>query len=120
MATSCGPPRRPAWGARVYEWLKGEAFKALYDGVFTPVYQGGEKVGTVTEYSDTLLTTLLKGKRPDTFRERVEGRILTIGGWEQMFNIMIASNVPGVEPARSPRGARGVAPAETRQALGAC
>jgi serine/threonine protein kinase/Tol biopolymer transport system component len=27
-----------------------------------------------------------------------DGKLLTVGGWEQLFNIMIASNVPGVEP----------------------
>jgi hypothetical protein len=76
----------------VYDWLKREPFKALYDdahedaldqleeearrravdGVLKPVYQQGHRVGTIKEYSDVLLITLLKGKRPDTFRERVE------------------------------------------------
>lgn len=77
----------------VYDWLAADAtFKRLYDeahddaldaleeearrravdGVLEPVYQGGEKVGTIRKYSDALLTLLLKGKRPDTFRERHE------------------------------------------------
>ena len=76
----------------VYEWLADEQFKALYneahedaldqleeearrravDGVLKPVYQRGRLVGRIREYSDTLLITLLKGKRPDTFRERFE------------------------------------------------
>ena len=25
-----------------------------------------------------------------------DGRFLTIGGWEQLFNVMVANNVPGV------------------------
>lgn len=77
----------------VYDWLaEDDAFKALYDiahdealdaleeearrravvGVLEPVYQGGAKVGSIRKYSDTLLITLLKGKRPETFRERFE------------------------------------------------
>jgi eukaryotic-like serine/threonine-protein kinase len=38
----------------------------------------------------------------ETFAISPDGRILTIGGWEQMFNIMIASNVPGVERTARP------------------
>jgi Tol biopolymer transport system component len=29
-----------------------------------------------------------------------DGKFLTVGGWEQMFNVMIASGVPGIEPTR--------------------
>lgn len=39
-------------------------------GATKPVYQGGKLVGTVQEYSDTLLIFLLKGNRPDKFRDR--------------------------------------------------
>ena len=35
----------------------------------------------------------------ETLAVSPDGRLLTIGGWEQMFNIMVTSNVPGVEPA---------------------
>lgn len=77
----------------VYDWLAEDpAFKALHDdahedaldaleeearrrsvdGVLKPVYQSGKKVGDIREYSDTLLILLLKGKRPQTFRERFE------------------------------------------------
>lgn len=52
--------------------LEEEARRRAVDGVLEPVYQGGEKVGTIRKYSDALLTLLLKGKRPDTFRERHE------------------------------------------------
>lgn len=74
----------------VYGWLAAdEAFKALYDeakedaldlledeavrrarvGWLEPVYQGGEKVGEIRKYSDTLLITALKAGRPGKFRE---------------------------------------------------
>lgn len=52
--------------------LEEEARRRAVDGVNEPVYQGGEKVGTVRKFSDALLILLLKGKRPDTFRERHE------------------------------------------------
>jgi hypothetical protein len=94
----CGIVLRAAQAAKVgrrtvYDWLKQDkAFKALYDeayqdaidaleeearrrgedGVLEPVYQGGEKVGTIRKYSDTLLITMLKARRPDVFRERYE------------------------------------------------
>ena len=37
-----------------------------------PGTQRGRQVGRIREYSDVLLIALLKGKRPDTFRERYE------------------------------------------------
>lgn len=41
-------------------------------GVERPVYYKGEVVGGVAEYSDTLLIFLLKGRRPEKFRDRVD------------------------------------------------
>lgn len=47
--------------------LEDEAKRRGVDGVDKPVYQGGALVGTITEYSDTLLINLLRGKRPSTY-----------------------------------------------------
>jgi AcrR family transcriptional regulator len=52
--------------------LEEEARRRAVDGWNEPVYQGGEKVGTIRKFSDAMLALLLKGKRPDTFRERHE------------------------------------------------
>jgi len=52
--------------------LEEEAVRRAYVGVEKPVYQGGALVGHVQEYSDTLLIFLLKGKRPERYRERVD------------------------------------------------
>lgn len=52
------------------EELETEARRRAYEGVKKPVYQGGELVGHVQEYSDTLLIFLLKGRRPEVFAER--------------------------------------------------
>ena len=37
-----------------------------------PVYYQGEVVGQVQRYSDTLLMFLLKGRRPEKFKDRTE------------------------------------------------
>ena len=51
--------------------LEDEALRRARDGFDKPVYQAGQLVGTVREYSDALMTLLLKGRRPDKFRERL-------------------------------------------------
>jgi hypothetical protein len=52
--------------------LEPEAIRRAVDGVEKPVYHEGEQVGTVRQYSDTLLIFLLKGWRPERYRERRE------------------------------------------------
>jgi hypothetical protein len=76
----------------VYHWLKDEKFSALYqeahedaldvieeearrravDGVLEPIVSAGKVVAHVRRYSDSLLALLLRGKRPNTFRDRFE------------------------------------------------
>jgi len=52
--------------------LESEARRRGVQGVEKPVYQGGKEVGVIREFSDTLLIFLLKGARPDKYKERVE------------------------------------------------
>ena len=52
------------------ESLEDEAIRRAHEGVRKPVYQGGKKVGAVQEYSDTLMIFLLKGAKPEKYRER--------------------------------------------------
>jgi hypothetical protein len=47
--------------------LEDEAHRRAARGVEKPVYQGGVMVGTITEYSDTLMQVMLKGKRPSRY-----------------------------------------------------
>lgn len=54
--------------------LEQEARRRAIEGTERPVYQGGKLVGTVREYSDTLLIFLLKGVRPDVYRDNVSVR----------------------------------------------
>lgn len=47
--------------------LEDEAVRRASEGVQKPVYQGGVMVGTTTEYSDTLLQMVMRGKRPQRY-----------------------------------------------------
>lgn len=57
--------------------LEREAVRRARDGVAEPVFHKGEVVGHVQRYSDTLLIFLLKGLRPEKYRERydVQGKV---------------------------------------------
>lgn len=54
----------------VVDMLEQEAVRRAVRGNERPVYQGGKHVGSIREYSDTLLIFLLKGRRPEMYRER--------------------------------------------------
>lgn len=55
------------------EAMEAEARRRAVEGVSKPVFgKGGEVYGHITEYSDQLLMFLLKGKRPEVYRERVD------------------------------------------------
>ena len=52
--------------------MESEAIRRGTEGVDKPVYQQGVEVGTIREYSDTLLIFMLKAVRPEKFRDRSE------------------------------------------------
>lgn len=52
--------------------LEKEAQRRACLGVTEPVFYKGEVVGSLQKYSDVLLIFLLKGRRPDRFRENVD------------------------------------------------
>ncbi len=55
--------------------LESEAYRRAVEGVEEPVgWYKGKAGGVVRKYSDVLLMFLLKGLRPETYRERVELR----------------------------------------------
>ncbi len=56
----------------VTEALEAEARRRAQLGVDEPVHYQGKKVDTIRRYSDTLLIFLLKARRPDVYRERVD------------------------------------------------
>lgn len=49
--------------------LESEARRRAIEGTHEPVFYQGKQVGSVKRYSDTLLIFLLKGARPDKFRD---------------------------------------------------
>lgn len=80
----------------VYEWREAdEAFAAKWDeavedstdelerslyeravyGVEEPVFHKGFECGRVRKYSDTAAIFLLKGRRPETYRERADVKV---------------------------------------------
>ena len=56
--------------AEAIDALELEARRCAQIGWDEPVYQGGKQVGSIRKYSDTLLIFLLKGARPERYRER--------------------------------------------------
>lgn len=68
------------------EVLEAEMFRRAVEGVEKPVYQGKELVGTVREFSDTMLIFALKGNAPEKYRERHD---VTTGGEPITFTIDI-------------------------------
>ncbi|MBN2326733.1 MAG: hypothetical protein JXR73_06230 [Candidatus Omnitrophica bacterium] len=51
------------------EVLEFEARRRAFEGVLEPVYYRGEVVGQVRKYSDTLIIFLLKGLKPNMYRD---------------------------------------------------
>ena len=54
------------------ELLEEEALRRAKDGWEEPVWFQGAQVGTVRKFSDSLAMFLLKGSKPDKYRERQE------------------------------------------------
>ena len=58
--------------------LEAEAIRRAWKGVRKPVYQGGLVAGHVQEYSDALLMFVLKGLRPEKYRDRTDVTVTPI------------------------------------------
>ena len=68
---------REAWRVALEEAMdraEQEAWRRGIKGVKRPVYQGGEHVGDIQDYSDTLLIFMMKAHRPEKYRERIDMR----------------------------------------------
>ncbi len=95
--SQCGSLTHAARAAKInrcthYRWLKDQEYSAAFgeareeaadalemearrravEGIEEPVFYKGEVCGTIRKYSDTLLIFLLKGVRPEKYRERTE------------------------------------------------
>jgi hypothetical protein len=58
--------------------LEDELMRRAKNGTLKPIYQGGHLVGRVREYSNTLGIFLLKGAKPEKYRDNVHVRSETI------------------------------------------
>lgn len=58
-------------GEAAADLLEKEARRRAVEGVERPVFHKGEECGRIREYSDHLLMFLLKGVRPEKYRERI-------------------------------------------------
>lgn len=54
------------------ETMEQEAYRRAVQGTDKPIYQSGALVGTVREYSDTLLIFMLKARSPEKYRDRYD------------------------------------------------
>lgn len=75
-----------------------EARRRALQGVEEPVFQKGEEVGRIRKYSDVLLIFLIKGGRPEVYRERYE---LKHAGSIQTGDSALAAAVASDPEARS-------------------
>ncbi len=78
--------------------LEDEATRRAVDGVDEPVFYQGEAVGVVRKYSDTLLIFLLKGRRPEKYRDRPSHAIGVPDDGPVTFEVII----PGIPEWRPP------------------
>lgn len=62
------------------EQLESEAYRRAYEGWEEPVYQGGKHVGTVRRFDSTLAMFMLKGRRPETYRDNAKVELSGPGG----------------------------------------
>lgn len=89
--------------------LEEEARRRAMTGVQRPVYQGGELVGHVTEYSDQLLMLLLRAANPARYRtnakvETTGASHVTIETGVPMSEAEIAIKLEGILAAAEARG----------------
>jgi hypothetical protein len=66
--------------------LEDEVIRRAFEGTNKPVYQGGKKVGTIKEFSDTLAIVLLKARAPEKYKERFAGELSGQGGKDLFTN----------------------------------
>lgn len=62
---------------------EGETYRRAVKGTLKPVFQKGEEVGKIREYSDTLLMFWLKAHRPEKYRETTKTELEHSGAIEQ-------------------------------------
>lgn len=92
--------------------LEDEALRRAFEGVEVPVLHHGKVVSTVRNYSDTLTIFLLKGGKPEKYRERVSTELTGAGGGPvQLTDTERVSKLAGLLAlAQQRQGGPGAAP----------
>ena len=75
--------------------LEAEAFRRGLEGVVRPVFQKGMQVGTIREYSDSLLKMLLSAAKPEKYGPRVA--LTGADGGPITFNLNFGPPPPKLE-----------------------
>lgn len=78
--------------------LEDEAVRRGRVGVLDPVFYQGIECGSVRRYSDTLLIFMLKGRRPDRFKDRVSAEHSGPGGGPLVTEITYVHHAPAPDP----------------------
>ena len=65
---------------RSADLLHDEAVRRAIEGIEEPVYHAGKCIDTVRKYSDALLMFLLKGAKPEVYKDRVVTELSGPGG----------------------------------------
>jgi hypothetical protein len=110
LARTSDPEFAAAWDSALDEStdeLVGEMYRRAVQGTKKPVYQGGELVGHIQEYSDTLAIFLAKCHRRDVYGDKVQTD-LTSQGEKVQTVFYIPENgrdpMPGDPSAEGPPG----------------
>ena len=73
--------------------LEAEAYRRAVEGVERPVYQGGRLVGTVREYSDSLLTIMLRARHP-AYAKTAGGTSVNVDNRDQSKHLHVGPPEP--------------------------
>lgn len=74
--------------------LEDEARRRAFEGTAKPVFHQGVECGTIQEYSDTLTIFLLKGARPEKYRERVSTELTGKDGADLNLSVTFVQPEP--------------------------
>ncbi|MBF0098831.1 MAG: terminase [Magnetococcales bacterium] len=80
LVRSADPSFAERWEDALLQYvdsLEFEAFRRGVEGVEEPVFQGGQLVGHIRKYSDSLLLALLRAKRPE-YRPTTQAQVAVV------------------------------------------
>lgn len=77
--------------------LEDEALRRAYEGYDKPIVHQGVITDTVREYSDTLAIFLLKGGKPEKYRDNARVELTGKDGGPVKTQVVIATGVPGAD-----------------------